>query len=116
MSKAFAVKPIVRADRRSGEEIADMIAPGLRGVAVQASPDAMGQGDGGSQGKGGSRQSKADRTMQINFRASKDFARLISIEAEKVGGMRKWFASLAQKAGYEVPAGDLNPPSTRREW
>jgi len=54
--------------------------------------------------------------MQINFRVSAEFARLIATEAEKAGGMRRWFAGLVQQAGHEVPEIDINPPTSRREW
>ena len=115
MSKAFAPKPIV-GERPSGAEIRDLVAPGLRGVAVQAPQDDRGQDDGRPEGKGMAPKAKPTRTMQINFRVSEDFARLIAMEAEKMGGMRRWFAHLAKQTGYEVPAIDLNPPTSRREW
>ena len=111
MSKSFAAKPIV-GDRPSGAEIRDMVAPGLRGHAVQASQDEVAK----SEGKGRASRVKPVPTVQCNFRVSEGFARLIAKEAEVKGGMRKWFAHLAQQAGYDVPEIDLNPPSTRREW
>ncbi len=116
MSKSFAAKPIV-GDRPSGAEIRDMVAPGLRGHAVQASQDAHWQDEAAKpEGKGRATRAKPVPTVQCNFRVSEDFARLIAREAEVKGGMRKWFAHLAQQAGYDVPEIDLNPPSTRREW
>jgi len=114
MSKAFAPKPIV-GDRPSGAEIRDLLAPGLRGVAVQAPQDTR-ERDDGRIGEGMAPKAKPVRTMQINFRVSEDFARLIAQEAEKMGGMRRWFAHLAKQMGHEVPAIDLNPPTSRREW
>jgi len=116
MSKSFAAKPIV-GDRPSGAEIRDMVAPGLRGHAVQASHDARWQDEPAKpEGKGRAARPRPVPTVQCNFRVSEDFARLIAKEAELNGGMRKWFARLAQQAGYDVPEIDLNPPSTRREW
>jgi hypothetical protein len=116
MSKAFAAKPIV-ADRPSGAEIRDLVAPGLRGVAVQAPQDSRWQEEPTKPvAKGKAAKPKPVPTVQCNFRVSEDFARLIAREAEAKGGMRKWFAHLARQAGYEVPEIDLNPPSTRREW
>jgi hypothetical protein len=117
MSKAFAPKPIV-GERPSGTEIRDLVAPALRGVAVQApAQGARWQDDDRPEGEGvAPTKAKAVRTMQINFRVSEDFARLIAQEAEKMGGMRRWFAHLARQNGYEVPAIDLNPPTSRREW
>lgn len=116
MSK-FAAKPIV-GDRPSGAKIRDLVAPGLRGHAVQASQDARWQEEPAKPPEGNGRATKARAvpTVQCNFRVSEDFARLIAKEAEVAGGMRKWFASLAKQAGYDVPEIDLNPPSTRREW
>ncbi len=116
MSKSFAAKPIV-GDRPSGAAIRDMVAPGLRGHAVQASQDAQWQDEATKpEGKGKAARAKPVPTVQCNFRVSENFARLIAREAEVKGGMRKWFAHLAQQAGYDVPEIDLNPPSTRREW
>jgi hypothetical protein len=115
MSKTFTPKPIV-GERPSGAEIRNLVAPGLRGVAVQASQDGHWQDDGRSEGEGVGPKAKSVRTLQINFRASEDFARLIALESEKMGGMRRWFAHIAKQAGYEVPAMDLNPPTSRREW
>lgn len=116
MNKSFAAKPIV-GDRPSGAEIRDMVAPGLRGHAVQAPQDASWHDEAAKpEGKGRAVRAMPVPTVQCNFRVSEDFARLIAKEAEVTGGMRKFFAHLAQQAGYKVPDIDLNPPSTRRKW
>ena len=116
MSKPFVVKPIV-GERPSGAEIRDMVAPALRGHAVQAHQDTHWEDEPTKpKERGRAARPKPVPTVQCNFRVSEDFARLIAKEAELNGGMRKWFANLAQQAGYKVPEFDLNPPTTRREW
>lgn len=52
--------------------------------------------------------------IQINFKASEEFADLIAREAEKVGSTRRLFARLMRDAGYPVPEADVNPPDNRR--
>ncbi|TDH62301.1 hypothetical protein E2C06_11835 [Dankookia rubra] len=54
--------------------------------------------------------------VQINFRASKDLAKLISRLSAERGSTRRLFAQLLQNDGHEVPAADLNPPDTRRRY
>jgi hypothetical protein len=110
MSKGFQAKPIV-ASRPSGAEIRDLVTPAVQGVAVQAP-----QGEPRQEGGGRMSRRKAVPTVQINFRVSEGFAKLIAREAEQAGGMRKWFARIIQDAGYEVPEIDLHPPVSRREW
>lgn len=111
MSKGFAPKPIAMGGSRpSGAEIRDLIQPAVRGVAVQVEQDAP------QDGRGRAPKPRAVPTVQVNFRVSEDFAKLIAIELEKAGGMRRWFAQLVQQAGHEVPSVDLNPPTSRREW
>ena len=113
MSRNFQAKPIV-GERPTGAEIRDLVAPAVRGVAVQAPQEARRE-EVPDEGRGRTRP-KAVPTMQINFRVSAEFARLIATEAEKAGGMRRWFAGLVQQAGHEVPEIDINPPTSRREW
>src|SRR6516225_8183489 len=46
---------------------------------------------------------RAPRTVQINWNASEELARLIAIEAVKAGSTRRFIARLMKQAGYEVP-------------
>ena len=56
------------------------------------------------------------RMPQINFAASREMAELLQKIADKDGcSMRKVVAQLLQKAGYKVPAEDLNPPRPGRK-
>ena len=59
---------------------------------------------------------RAPRTVQINWNASEDLARLIAIEAAKAGSTRRFIARLMKHAGYNVPEADLNPADNRRRW
>lgn len=54
--------------------------------------------------------------VQINFRASKDLAKLIARLSAERGSTRRLVAQLLQLDGHEVPAADLNPPDTRRRY
>jgi hypothetical protein len=56
----------------------------------------------------------AAAVVQVNFKASEDFADLIAREAEKAGSTRRLFARLMREAGYPVPDADVNPPDNRR--
>jgi hypothetical protein len=89
----------------------DEINDALRGHASQL-PDATGQGARHApQPKG-----KAPPTVQVNFNASEDFARLIARLARDAGSTRRLFARWAKDAGHEVPEADLNPVDNRRRW
>jgi hypothetical protein len=52
--------------------------------------------------------------VQVNFKASEEFADLIAEAAEKAGSTRRLFARLMRDAGYPVPEADVNPPDNRR--
>jgi hypothetical protein len=53
--------------------------------------------------------------VQINFRASKAMAQLISRLAKQEGGStRKLFARMLKDKGHSVPDSDLNPQSSKR--
>lgn len=60
---------------------------------------------------------RTDPTVQINFRASKAMAQLISHLAKQEGGStRKLFARMLKEDGYTIPESDLNPQSSRRQY
>ncbi len=52
--------------------------------------------------------------VQVNFKASEEFADLIAREAEKAGSTRRLFARLMRDAGFNVPEADVSPPDNRR--
>jgi hypothetical protein len=52
--------------------------------------------------------------VQVNFKASEEFADLIAREAEKAGSTRRLIARLMRDAGHPVPDADVNPPDNRR--
>jgi hypothetical protein len=56
------------------------------------------------------------KTVQINFSASEDMARLVARLAAEAGSTRRMFARLLRDVGHEVPDADLNPPDNRRRW
>ncbi len=61
--------------------------------------------------------SRIDPTVQINFRASKIMAQLISHLAKQEGGStRKLFARMLKEDGHAVPESDLNPQASRRHY
>jgi hypothetical protein len=64
----------------------------------------------------GQGRGRAPKTVQVNFNASEQLARLIAEEAAKVGGTRRLIARLLQGTGLDVPEADLNPPDNRRRW
>lgn len=68
----------------------------------------------GRAGEGG--RPRAPKTVQINFAATEEFARLVARLASEAGSTRRMFARLLRDAGYEVPEADLNPPDNRRRW
>jgi hypothetical protein len=59
---------------------------------------------------------RAPPTVQINWNASEDLARIIAQEAAKAGSTRRFIARLMKDAGYDVPEADLNPVDNRRRW
>jgi hypothetical protein len=52
--------------------------------------------------------------VQVNFKASEEFADLIAQEAERAGSTRRFIARLMRDAGFAVPDADVNPPDNRR--
>jgi hypothetical protein len=68
------------------------------------------------EGEGVSPRLRAPKTVQINWNASEQLARLIAQEAAKVGSTRRFIARLMKQAGYDVPEADLNPADNRRRW
>lgn len=54
--------------------------------------------------------------VQVNFRASKAMAKLLSRLSAERGSTRRLIAQLLQSDGHEVPEIDLNPPDTRRRY
>ena len=67
-----------------------------------------------SAGEGG--RLRAPKTVQINFSATEDMARLVAQLAAEAGSTRRFFARLLRDAGHPVPEADLNPPDNRRRW
>ena len=70
----------------------------------------------GGEGAPPSTRLRAPKTVQINWNASEELARLIAIEAAKAGSTRRFIARLMKQAGYDVPDADLNPADNRRRW
>jgi len=100
----FKRKPLQTAD-----ELTAALRAGVRDVpsAVVEKPERAGEGG---------RKPKAPKTVQINWNASEDLARMIAEEAAKAGSTRRFIARLMRDAGYPVPEADLNPPDNRRRW
>lgn len=88
------------------DELTAALKAGVRNV-----PSAIPENRGG-EGRG----SRAPKTVQINFNASEDFARLIAKLAREAGSTRRLVARWAKAAGHEVPEADLNPIDNRRRW
>jgi hypothetical protein len=53
--------------------------------------------------------------VQVNFKASPQFAALIAQRAAEAGSTRRYLARLMAAAGEPVPENDLNPPDNRRK-
>jgi hypothetical protein len=69
------------------------------------------------QGRGGEGvRPRPPKTVQINFSATEDMARLVAHLAAEAGSTRRMFARLLRDAGHAVPSADLNPPDNRRRW
>jgi len=88
------------------EELTAALKAGVRDVPT-AIPESRGE-----EGRG----SRAPKTVQVNWNASEQLARLIAREAAKAGSTRRFIARLMKEAGYEVPEADLNPVDNRRRW
>lgn len=52
--------------------------------------------------------------VQVNFKATEEFADLIAQEAEKAGSTRRFIARLMRDAGFPVPEADVTPLDNRR--
>lgn len=57
---------------------------------------------------------RAPPVVQINFKATEEFADLLAELAVPHGGLRRYLAHLVSSAGHAVPAADINPPTTKR--
>src|SRR4051812_31180689 len=60
------------------------------------------------------RTPRAAPVVQINFKATEEFAILLAELSEPDGGIRRYLARVLHEAGHPVPAADLNPPTGRR--
>jgi hypothetical protein len=88
------------------DELTAALKAGVRDVPA-AIPDNRGE-----EGRG----PRAPKTVQINFNASEDFARLIAKLAREAGSTRRLIAKWAKAAGHDIPEADLNPIDNRRRW
>ena len=55
-----------------------------------------------------------ERTMLVNFRASRQLAKAIQQVSAEHGGTRRWLAKLLHEQGYPIPAEELAPPPPSR--
>jgi hypothetical protein len=104
---AFKPKP-------SGAEVARVVEQAMPQVprAVAAGTDRPVD----QKGRGGQRAVAPDyETVQVNFRCTRDFARIIAqiSDLERIS-TRQIFARWAKNAGIKVPQFDLTPPTPRR--
>src|SRR3954447_3189018 len=90
-------------------ELTAALKAGVTGV-----PAAIPESAAGKEGEGARR--RAPPTVQINWNATEQLARIIAQEAVKVGSTRRFIARLMKDAGYDVPEADLNPVDNRRRW
>ena len=88
------------------DELTAALKAGVRDVPAAIPENREGEGRG----------QRAPRTVQINFNASEDFAKLIAKLAREAGSTRRLVARWAKAAGYDVPEADLNPIDNRRRW
>jgi hypothetical protein len=86
-------------------ELTAALRAGVRDVPAAIPESREGQGRG-----------RAPKTVQVNWNASEQLARIIAQEAAKVGSTRRFIARLMKDAGYDVPDADLNPLDNRRRW
>jgi hypothetical protein len=89
------------------DELTAALKVGVRDVPAAIPEARKGEGGGGR---------KAPPTVQINFNASEDLARLVAKLAKQHGSTRRLFARLLRDAGNDVPEVDLNPVDNRRRW
>jgi hypothetical protein len=70
-----------------------------------------------SQGRvGEGSRARPPKTVQINFSATEEMARLVARLAAEAGSTRRMFARLLRDAGHPISEADLNPPDNRRRW
>jgi len=55
-----------------------------------------------------------DRTVLVNFRASRQLAKAVQQASAGHGGTRRWLARLLHEQGYPIPAEELVPPPPSR--
>jgi hypothetical protein len=89
------------------DELTAALRAGVRDVPTAIPESREGEGRG---------TRKAPPTVQINFNASEDLARLVAKLAKEHGSTRRLFARLLRDAGHDVPDADLNPVDNRRRW
>lgn len=88
------------------DELTAALKAGVRGVPAAIPESGAGEGA----------RRRAPPTVQINWNATEQLARIIAEEAAKVGSTRRFIARLMRDAGYDVPEADLNPVDNRRRW
>lgn len=59
---------------------------------------------------------KAEPSLMMSFKASKNFARTLAKAAEPEGGLRRLIARVFAEAGYPVPEVDLKGTRRRRTY
>ena len=55
-----------------------------------------------------------ERTVLVNFRASRQLAKAVQHASAEHGGTRRWLAKLLHERGYAIPADELAPPPVSR--
>jgi len=55
-----------------------------------------------------------DKTVLVNFRASRQLAKAVQQVSAEHGGTRRWLAKLLHEQGYQIPAEELMPPPPSR--
>lgn len=62
-------------------------------------------------------QARKERTVLVNFRASRQLAKAIQQVSAEHGGTRRWLAKLLHEQGHQIPADELTlPPPARRSY
>ena len=55
-----------------------------------------------------------ERTVLVNFRASRQLAKAVQQASAEHGGTRRWLAKLLHEQGYTIPTEELAPPPVSR--
>lgn len=55
-----------------------------------------------------------ERTVLVNFRASRQLAKAVQQASAEHGGVRRWLAKLLHEQGHPIPAEELLPPPPAR--